>query len=529
MTLVGASLSIPTVAVGQTFAYAEECITNTSNATVHLPADAAPTLPDGTPVESGDTLAVYTEQGTCAGYGVWGETGGATLAAAGSDSVQVSEDGYSADDSLKFEVFDVSEGQETTVESGTAFAPCDSVGVPVCAEGSYGDGTFHQVTGFQAESVTRTLTLAEGWNFVSIPVQTDLSFETLFPECSSGFFYIAGEGYTSIGNDETVPVGAGAVVQCQTDTTSVTGQVAPPTIEVEAGWNLIGSVEDTVSVDAITTTPTGIVASDFFEMDLNGGFQVATELRPGKGYWVNIAEAGTLDVSGTSAPIASTTEAATGETADADRLLFVDANGQQSALLLKEGLTQEQRVHFELPPVPPGEVFDVRFASGYRIASFSSADGAGHSAEKHRVQLQGAAFPMEVRLESAGEDQRFDISVGEEEFTLSEEQASVQVQQPAGRFAVAAAPSPREFRLGEASPNPIRNRARLEYALPEEAEVSIVVYDILGREVAQLVNTERKTGLYQAQVDANRLASGKYFVRMQAGSFQETRQLTVVR
>ncbi len=529
MIVVGASLSIPAAAVGQTFAYAEECITNVSNATVHLPADAAPTLPDGTPVETGDTLAVYTEQGTCAGYGVWGEGGGATLAAAGSDSVEASEDGYSADDPLKFEIFDVSEGQETKVESGTTFAPCDTVGVPVCAEGAYGDGTFHQVTGFQADStssVTRTLTLAEGWNFVSIPVQTDLSFGALFPECSSGFFYTAGEGYTSIGTDETLPVGTGAVVQCQADTTSVTGQVAPPTIEVEAGWNLIGSVEDTVSVDAITTSPTGIVVSDFFKMAPDGGFQVATELRPGKGYWVNIAEAGTLDVSGagTSAPIAST-----GETADANRLLFVDANGQQSALLLKEGLTQEQRANFELPPVPPGEAFDVRFASGHRIAPFSSADGAGRSAEKHRVQLQGAAFPLEVRLEAGHEDRRFDILAGGEKFALSEEQASVQIQQPAGRFAIAAAPNPREFRLGKADPNPIRNRAKLEYALPEEAEVSIVVYDVLGREVARLVDRERRTGLYQTQVNANRLASGKYFVRMQAGAFRKTRQLTVVR
>jgi hypothetical protein len=260
-----------------------------------------------------------------------------------------------------------------------------------------------------------------------------------------------------------------------------------------------------------------------------GGFQVASELRPGKGYWVNVAEAGTLDVSGQSAPLANTSDAAKDKIADANRLSFVDANGKQSTLLLTEGLTEEQRAHFELPPVPPGEVFDVRFADGYRVASFSSEDGPRRSVEKHRVQLQGVAFPIEVRLETGGEDRRFDLVNGEKEFTLSDERTSVQIQQPAGRLAVAAAPNPRKFRLGKVYPNPIQSRATLEYALAENAEVSIVVHDVLGRQVARLVDKERTTGRYQTRVDASTLASGKYFVRMQAGSFQKTRQLTVVR
>ena len=531
VTLGGLSLSVPTASVAQPFAYAHECIRNVNNATVHIPDDAAPTLPDGTPVEPGDTLAVYTAQGNCAGYGVWGEEG-VTLAAAGSDSVEVSENGYSTDESLKFEVFDVSAGQETQIESGTVFASCDSLGVPVCAEGTYENGTFHQVADFQADSassITRTIALADGWNFVSMPVQSDLSFGTLLPECSSGFFYSAEDGYTPIGSEESLPAGAGAVVQCESDTTSVTGEVPPSTIDVEAGWNLIGSVDDTVSVDAITASPTGIVNSDFFKMTPEGGYQVTPELRPGHGYWVNIAEGGTLDLSGASAPIASTSDTDKAEIADANRLLFVDANGRTSALWFKEGLAQEQRARFELPPVPPGEMFDVRFANGYGAASFSSADGLEGVAEEHRVELQGAAFPIEVRLETDREEERFTLMAGQEEFTLSKEQPSVQIQQSTGRFAVAPAPTPAAFRLGKAHPNPIQNRATVEYALPENAEVSIVVYDLLGRQVARLVDGKRKTGLYQAQVDASKLASGKYFVRMHAGSFQKTRSLTVVR
>lgn len=531
LTLAGVMVSIPTVATGQTFSYAQECVTNVDNATVHLPADAAPSLPDGTPVESGDTLAVYTAQGTCAGHGVWEDGVGATFAAAGADSISVSDNGYPAGESLKFEVFDVSQGQATQIDSGISFASCGNVDVPICAEGDYDDGSFHQVEGFQDNSITRTLTMADGWNYLSIPVQSDLSFDTLLPECSSGFLYTAGEGYTTIGSDESLSAGKGAVVQCNADTTSVTGNAFPSTIDVDAGWNLIGSVGDTVLVDDVSTSPSGILESDFFKIGSDGGFQTAAELRPGAAYWVNVAEAGTLDVSvQSSATIASRSTAASGDLVDANRLLFVDAKGRQTALWLKEGLTQEQRARSQLPPVPPGEMFDVRFAGGFSAASLTSGDQANSSGQTTRVQLQGVAFPIEVQFEANGENRRFDISAGEEEITLSAERSSAQIQRQAGPFTISAAPSPDEFRLGKAYPNPIQDRAEMEYALPEQAEVSIVVYDLLGRRVARLVDEQRPTGLHQAQVDASTLSSGKYFVRMRAaGSFEKTRQLTVVR
>jgi hypothetical protein len=63
---------------------------------------------------------------------------------------------------------------------------------------------------FQTDStMTKTLTLADGWNFISIPVQSDLSFEALLPTCTSGFFYTPGEWYTAIEGGETLPVGTG--------------------------------------------------------------------------------------------------------------------------------------------------------------------------------------------------------------------------------------------------------------------------------------------------------------------------------
>lgn len=527
--LLGIGVLVPAAALGQSFTYAEECITNVDNATVHVPSAAAPTLPDGTPVAAGDTIAVYTADGTCAGYGVWTDGEGATLAAAGSDSIDVSPDGYASGASLQFEIFDVTKGTAVDVDSAAAFSSCSEVDVPVCAEGVYEPGTFHQVTGFQADSsetVTRTITMAEGWSFVSVPVESDATFGALFPECSGGFSYTPGNGYTSLSDGDAVPVGMGIAVQCQADTTSVTGTVPPTTVEVAAGWNLIGSVEDTVSVGAVTASPSGIVTSDFFRLPPGQGYTPTAALRPGEAYWVKATEAGTLDLSGAAGTLVAGSETSKNDPAGVVRLSIADAEGQQYTLRLEEGLTDRQRSRSELPPVPPGDVFDVRFASGHAAAAFASGKA---SAPGHAVQLQGATFPVEVRLKTGGSDRRIEIAAGGERHALSAAQPAAQIQESTDRIGVTAAPTPDEFRLGKASPNPIRRGAELEYTLPEESEVSIAVYDVLGRRVARLVDEKRRTGVHRARIDAGTLPSGKYFVRMRAGTFRQTRQLTVVR
>jgi hypothetical protein len=55
------------------------------------------------------------------------------------------------------------------------------------------------------------------------------------------------------------------------------------------------------------------------------------------------------------------------------------------------------------------------------------------------------------------------------------------------------------------------------------------VYDLLGREVATLVNEDMKPGSYEATWDASAVASGVYFYRLKAGEFVETKRLVLMR
>ena len=64
---------------------------------------------------------------------------------------------------------------------------------------------------------------------------------------------------------------------------------------------------------------------------------------------------------------------------------------------------------------------------------------------------------------------------------------------------------------------------------PVVSQVHLAVYDLLGREVATLVNEKKEPGTYEVQFDASGLASGMYLYRMQAGNFLETKKLLLLR
>lgn len=103
-----------------------------------------------------------------------------------------------------------------------------------------------------------------------------------------------------------------------------------------------------------------------------------------------------------------------------------------------------------------------------------------------------------------------------------------------GRFvdkpAVAGTPrAPASFQLAPAWPNPFNPATNISYSIPVDSRVRLAVIDLLGNEVAVLVDGWRKTGEYDAVFDARDLSSGLYVYRLEAGHFIETRKMMLVR
>jgi len=78
-------------------------------------------------------------------------------------------------------------------------------------------------------------------------------------------------------------------------------------------------------------------------------------------------------------------------------------------------------------------------------------------------------------------------------------------------------------------PNPFNPITTFAYALPEDAHVTLKVYDILGREVATVVNGIQTAGYHNETFDASALSSGIYIYRFQAGNYSAVRKFTLMK
>ncbi len=89
--------------------------------------------------------------------------------------------------------------------------------------------------------------------------------------------------------------------------------------------------------------------------------------------------------------------------------------------------------------------------------------------------------------------------------------------------------SPFEFSLAQNYPNPFNPSTIISFSIPASEFVTLKVYDILGTEVATLMNERKEPGVYTVNFNASQLASGMYLYRLQAGSFIETRKMMLMR
>jgi len=88
---------------------------------------------------------------------------------------------------------------------------------------------------------------------------------------------------------------------------------------------------------------------------------------------------------------------------------------------------------------------------------------------------------------------------------------------------------PTQFCLPQNYPNPFNPTTAISYQLPAVSYVTLKVYDLLGREVATLVNEVKQAGSYSANWDASRLSSGVYFYQLEAGQFRETKRMILMK
>jgi hypothetical protein len=88
---------------------------------------------------------------------------------------------------------------------------------------------------------------------------------------------------------------------------------------------------------------------------------------------------------------------------------------------------------------------------------------------------------------------------------------------------------PERFSLSQNYPNPFNPSTTIEYNIPQQSQVTVKIFDLLGREVASLVNEKKDAGRYSVQWNAKDVSSGIYFYKLTSGNFIETKKMLVVK
>jgi hypothetical protein len=377
------------------------------------------------------------------------------------------------------------------------------------------------------------VSIAARWNLISNPVRTSHdSVQQLYPAALSPFAYAfrPDSGYVT---RSRLTNGAGYWAKFTTSqTATVTGLLLPSdSVDVSAGWNLIGSASDTVATASITSVNT-LIQSPFY--GYQNGYQSSNIIDVGKGYWVKVSVPGKLVLT-SGATVLRATPAM--DVSSFNTLDIADAEGNHRSLFF--GMTGGKTINsgaFELPPVPPMGMFDVRFASQLTLEAV--ADG---KEEEMPVLISSPVYPVTVRWNLKQPAGSSKLIIGGKEIPLGEN-GGTEIAGANSSVVLRVANStpdatPRAFALGQNYPNPFNPSTEIRYALPNDARVSLQVYDVLGQLVGTLVEGIQQTGFHSAEWSATGFPSGVYFYKLQAmatgsirvGTFVQVRKMLLVR
>jgi hypothetical protein len=85
------------------------------------------------------------------------------------------------------------------------------------------------------------------------------------------------------------------------------------------------------------------------------------------------------------------------------------------------------------------------------------------------------------------------------------------------------------YSLDQNYPNPFNPSTRITYSLAEEVKVNLKIYDVMGREVAELINETQNAGTHHYNFDASALSSGIYFYKLSAADFVSVKKMTLLK
>ena len=88
---------------------------------------------------------------------------------------------------------------------------------------------------------------------------------------------------------------------------------------------------------------------------------------------------------------------------------------------------------------------------------------------------------------------------------------------------------PLTYSLAQNYPNPFNPSTKINFSIPKQGNVSLKIYDVLGKEVMTLLNETKQPGNYEVVFNGTNLSSGAYFYRLESGEFSDIKRMILIK
>ncbi|RCK73613.1 MAG: Glycosyl hydrolase, BNR repeat precursor [Ignavibacteriae bacterium] len=353
---------------------------------------------------------------------------------------------------------------------------------------------------------------SEGWNLISIGLQLlNWNKDSVFHRSASELYSYKNRYVI----EKELKSGYGYWIKySEFDTVNIKGfSIQSDTIDIYSGWNLIGSIFDTVSVSSITTIPENLISSNFF--GYRSGYYISDYIVPFDGYWVKSRGDGKLVLQKSNYQ---------------NKKMSLENYEDLNEINFSNGLVK-QKLFFgdvkgkyfdELPPIPPEGCFDVRFANGKFVEMVQ---------DKVQIPILIQSTDRYLNIDwqiKDGKSYKFWTQTGEE--IILKGKGSYRLKNSSLIFLSKEKETlPEEFELYQNYPNPFNPSTEIKYSLPAMSIVTIKVYDILGKEIATLFEGVQDGGYHSLRwIPRNNgtdLSSGVYYYSIKCIDQQNTNRI----
>ena len=394
---------------------------------------------------------------------------------------------------------------------------------------------FAALTGDGVTVVTNSL--IQGWQTLSVPVVVDdFAKISVWPTSNTDAYSFCGSGYQP---QTTLENGVGYWIGFPSEQDifyagEFLEQFQTPVCE---GWNIVGSISEEVPISTNVCLFPGpnYFTSSFFIY--RNGYQLVTTIKPGMGHWIKVAMDGGLLVN--IDPIQCDSPESI-EEESMDHFIVTDADGKKQDLYVAnlELNPSLGEMDLSMPPPLPEIGFDARFSGEEYIKPVSPDSGEVDLI----IDVDAQAYPITLSWElnpengitysflgDSGLGKISDIKsingdvsfnkINQNRIYLS---ASAEKVNNSSNF-------PKEYSLLQNYPNPFNPITIIKYSLPKVSDVELIVYDILGREVATLVNEPQQAGNYEINWDASNVSSGVYFYQLNTTDYVDTKKMILLK